>query len=246
MAETASDLTGVFQRLQSLLLTASGIDVFLQDLAVLATSAAEQSLSCGITARSDGQPLTVASSDDRASSLDETQYQVGDGPCLHALATGETVLIDDVDHDSRWTNYLDRAKPVGLRCSYSQPLMAAGSPVAAMNLYGFGAPGIFTETVRHRCELFAAQASGAFQVNLSRAADQQLLDQLDQALASRTIIDQALGILIGQQHCTADQAFALLRMRSQSSQQKLRDVAADLITRASGEPPQPGPPFDRT
>ena len=93
--------------------------------------------------------------------------------------------------------------------------------------------------------LFAAQASGALQLNLHRAADQQLLDQLDQALTSRTIIDQALGILIGQQHCTADHAFTLLRMRSQSSQQKLRDVAADLITRASGGPPQPGKPFDR-
>lgn len=190
-----------------------------------------------VTARRDGRPLTVASSDDRASALDETQYQVGDGPCLLALTTTDPVLIDDVDHDTRWPDYLNRVRPVGLRCSFSLPLMAAGAPVGAMNLYGFGTPHIFTPAVRHRCELFAAHASGAFQLSLSRAADQQLLDQLDQALASRTIIDQALGILIGQQHCTADQAFALLRSRSQNGQQKLRDVAANLITRTSGEPP---------
>lgn len=122
MANTAStDLTGVFQRLQSLLLTASGIDLFLQDLAELATTAADQSLSCGITARRDGQPLTVASSDERASALDETQYQISDGPCLHALATGDTVLIDDVDHDTRWPDYLNRVRPAGLRCSLSLP-----------------------------------------------------------------------------------------------------------------------------
>jgi AmiR/NasT family two-component response regulator len=84
------------------------------------------------------------------------------------------------------------------------------------------------------------------QLTLGRAADQQLLDQLDQALASRTVIDQAIGILMGQQHCTADEAFALLRMRSQSAQHKLRDVVAGLITRVSDQPPQPGRPFDRT
>jgi len=247
VANTAStDLTGVFQRLQSLLLTASGIDLFLQDLAELATTAADQSLSCGITARRDGQPLTVASSDERASALDETQYQISDGPCLHALATGDTVLIDDVDHDTRWPDYLNRVRPAGLRCSLSLPLTAVGAPIGAMNLYGFGTPGVFTKDVRHRCELFGAQASGALHLSLSRAADQQLLDQLDQALASRTIIDQALGVLIGQQHCTVDHAFSLLRRRSQSSQQKLRDVAADLLTRTTGESPQPGKPFDRT
>ena len=63
---------------------------------------------------------------------------------------------------------------------------------------------------------------------------------------SRTVIDQAMSILMGRQRCTADQAFDLLRRRSQQSQQKLRDVAADLIVRATGQTPQPGKPFDHT
>jgi hypothetical protein len=49
-----SDLAGVFQRLQSLLLSTSGIDLFLQQLSELATGAADQPISCGITARRDG------------------------------------------------------------------------------------------------------------------------------------------------------------------------------------------------
>jgi AmiR/NasT family two-component response regulator len=75
--------------------------------------------------------------------------------------------------------------------------------------------------------------------------DAEQREQLEQALASRTVIDQALGILMGQQQCTAGEAFALLRMRSQSSQQKLRDVAADLVTRVTGQPPSEGKMFDR-
>ena len=242
----SSDLVGVFQRLQSVVLSTSGIESFLQQLSELATTAADQPMSCGITSHRDGQPLTVASSDARASGLDESQYVADQGPCLHSLATGEIVLIDNLDQETRWPAYLGRARSSGLRCSLSLPLNVDHTTVGAMNLYGFAGPGMFTGAVRHRCELFAAQASGALQLTLGRAADQQLLDQLDQALASRTVIDQAIGILMGQQHCTADEAFALLRMRSQSAQHKLRDVAADLITRVSDQPPQPGRPFDRT
>jgi len=227
-------------------LSASGFESFLQQLSELATGAADQPISCGITSRRDGQPLTVASSDVRAGGFDESQYVADQGPCLHSLATGEIVLIADIDQETRWPAYLGRARSTGLRCSLSLPLKVDHTTVGAMNLYGFAGPGMFTGTVRQRCELFAAQASGALQLTLGRAADQQLLDQLDQALASRTVIDQAIGILMGQQRCTAHQGFALLRMRSQSAQLKLRDVAADLITRVSGQPPQPGRPFDRT
>ena len=51
-------------------------------------------------ARRDGRPLTVASSDERANALDEGQYAVTEGPCLHSLATGIAVLISDIDQES--------------------------------------------------------------------------------------------------------------------------------------------------
>src|SRR5690349_5914908 len=70
----------VFQRLQSLLVTASGVEGFLQRLTELAPSAVEIPVSCGVTSRRDGQPLTVASSDQQASGLDESQYAATDGP----------------------------------------------------------------------------------------------------------------------------------------------------------------------
>jgi hypothetical protein len=113
-----------------------------------------------------------------------------------------------------------------------------------MNIYGFDRPGALTDPVRQRCEVFAGQASGALQLVLGQARDSEVRDQLEQALSSRTVIDQAIGILMGQQLCTADEAFTLLRMRSQSSQRKLRDVAADLVTKVTGEEPQPGTKFD--
>jgi hypothetical protein len=236
----------VFQRLQSLLVTASGVEGFLQRLTELAPSAVEIPVSCGVTSRRDGQPLTVASSDQQASGLDESQYAATDGPCLHALKTGQVVSIADIDTEQRWPTYLKVAHAAGLRSSLSLPLVVDGSTVAAMNLYSFTGPGVFDQEIRRRCEVFATLAAGALQLAMGRASDQQLMDQLEEALASRTVIDQALGILMGQQQCTAEDAFALLRMRSQSSQRKLRDVAGDLIARVTGEPPQVGRRFDRT
>jgi len=244
--QQAADVSVVFQRLQSVLLTASGVEVFLQRLTELAAEAAEISVSCGVTARRDGQPLTVASSDEQASDLDESQYEAAAGPCLQTLRTGEIVSVPDLDTEQRWPEYLRDARQKGLRSSLSLPLVVDGSTVAAMNLYSFAGPGVFDDQVQRRCQVFASLAAGALQLATGRAADRQLMDQLEEALASRTVIDQALGILMGQQQCSAEEAFSLLRMRSQSSQRRLREVASDLIIRVTGQAPQPGRRFDRS
>jgi hypothetical protein len=244
--QDSRDVGAVLGRLQSLLLTASEVENFLQRLTEMTPSAVEIPVSCGITARRDGMPLTVASSDQQASGLDERQYATEAGPCLQTLNTGEVVSIVDVDTEQRWPAYLQGARKQGLRSSLSLPLVVDGSTVAAMNLYSFARPGAFDEQVQRRCLVFATLAAGALQLAIGRAADRQLMDQLEEALASRTVIDQALGIVMGQQQCDSEEAFSLLRMRSQSSQRKLRDVAADLIIRMSGQPPASGRRFDRT
>ena len=61
---------------------------------------------------------------------------------------------------------------------------------------------------------------------------------LQTALASRAVIDQALGIIMGQNRCTADKAFEVLRTASQNRNVKLRVIAAEMITAVSGQPPR--------
>ena len=69
------------------------------------------------------------------------------------------------------------------------------------------------------------------------------LTDLQTALAGRAVIDQALGIIMGQRRCSADEAFGVLREVSQTSNLKLREVAVRLITVTSGGPPRPEPPL---
>ena len=235
----------VMAQLQSLLLTTTDVTDFLHQLAALCTQVVTtESLSCGITIRYSGKShLAVASSDKHAEQLDESQYRNHAGPCMESMDTNQLVLSQDCRHESRWPDYITMAVHQGLRCSMSLPLAAAGTTFGAMNVYGFGQPHLFGPTEQRQLQLFAAQASGALQLATRQIKDAELLTQLEEALNSRSVIDQALGILIGRHQLTAVEAFDLLRRQSQNSHRKIRDIATDLVTQTSGEPPTLGRPF---
>jgi GAF domain-containing protein len=230
--------------LQALLLDLADLEPFVAEVAAVASSVVGGTTECGITLRRDGGPVTVAASGPRAAALDETQYWASQGPCLQTLRTGEVVELVDARTDRRWPGYLPDAVEAGLRCSLSLPLARGGETFGALNVYGFDAPHTFGPQERRRMELFAAQAAGALRLATRRAHDTVLLAQMEEALGSRTTIDQAMGIIMGRQRCTAAVAFDLLRRESQHSHRRLSEVAADLVRRTTGEDPSPARRFD--
>ena len=187
----------------------------------------------------------MSSSDQRATLLDEVQYADGDGPCLHALSTGEVVGIPDLSTETRWPDYCALAIEQGLRCSISLPLIVGRVTVGAMNLYGFDRIQMFGAEQRRQSEMFAARAAGAVQVLIRHARDSEWLNQLESALQSRSVMDQASGLMMGQQRCSAEEAFVVLRMQSQNFNTPLRQVAAELIERITGRPFDAGRGFER-
>jgi GAF domain-containing protein len=234
------------ERLQSLLLDVADIHHFLTELAEISTTVVEAPVSCGITLRYDRNLVTFGSSDARADALDETQYRLGTGPCLQSMQDRSILEIPDTRTEERWPAYVRLAVEMSLRCSVSLPLTIGADTFGAMNVYGFDAPDLFGPTEQRRLELFAAQAAGTLRVATRQVKDATLLAQMEESLRSRTVIDQALGILMGLQRCPASTAFELLRRESQNSRRRLRDIAAELVARTSGEAPEPGRPFDAT
>ena len=231
---------------QTLLLRAPDVEAFVRELAGVASQVAVPPASCGISLRHERRVLR-AHSDRRARTLDEQQYDDGAGPCLLALVTREAVDVADVAgqrDDSGWPSYTRTALERGVRSSLSLPLTVAGSAVGALNLYST-VPHAF-DRERRRAELFAAQVSTALALAMGRAEQAALAADLEHALASRSVIDQAVGVLMAQQGCNADAAFDLLRRHSQNTNRKLREVAADVITRLTGTPPAPPHPFGRS
>ena len=233
-----------FSSLQSLLLSAKGHDEFLGEVARLATAVGDPPASCGITTRRDGRPLTLASSDAVAQRVDEVQYGAGDGPCLQSLQTGAVIDVPDLRDETRWPGYREHALAQGVLSSLSLPLSVNGQTIGALNLYGFR-PRAFSGSRREHAEVFARQASTAIMLMLRQAEFAETSAELERALVSRSVIDQATGVLMAQQQCTAEEAFALLRTHSQNNNRKLRDVAADIITRLTGHAPVPPRAFQR-
>lgn len=227
--------------LVSLLLATHGVNDFLNNLAQVAARSLPTPMSCGITMSRGSGPHTVASSDAVAESVDENQYGEGTGPCLEALRTGTVVAAPDLIAERRWAGYPAYAVACGVRSSLSLPLVSEGQTVGALNLYAGQTHAFDGESVLPQATALAAQGSAVLSVALRQARQTELTEQLREALASRSVIDQAIGIVMGQQRCDSATAFAVLRSASQNRNRKLRDVAVDVVTSASGRPPAPSP-----
>jgi GAF domain-containing protein len=222
--------------LQELLLATEDITGFLDQLVTLAVKVLPGDLFCGITLRRDRGAMTVASSDARAGQVDEIQYGHDEGPCLHSLHTGEVVVVDDLASDDRWGAYQMPALGHGVRSSLSLPLHTDGQTIGALNMYATQ-PRVFGPQERLIAGRFADEASRALALAVRIAERTEMSEHLQNALASRAVIDQALGIIMGQNRCTADEAFEVLRTISQNRNVKLRDIAAEMIRAVSGRPP---------
>ena len=89
------------------------------------------------------------------------------------------------------------------------------------------------------------RSPGPLRLSLLLARQATLAKDLETAMISRSTIDQALGVIMGQNRTTRDEAFEILRAASQSRNVKLREVAALIIQNLTGHPPAEPPPFDR-
>lgn len=223
--------------LHSLLLAGEGLGTFLDQLAVLAADTVDGSRGCGITLLTADRATTVWSSDELTSRLDEIQYGQGNGPCLHAARTGEAVVMDDLYADQRWPAYRDQARTQGLCSSLSLPLdLGDADALGALNYYVFE-PHTFTSDEVARLTEFRAEISRALALALRHDQLSRQTDHLHAAMATRRIIDQALGIIMAQNRCSAAEAFTVLRRASNNRNVKIQALAEDLIRRMTGAEP---------
>jgi GAF domain-containing protein len=176
----------------------------------------------------DRRPATAASTASFAVRVDECQYDAGDGPCLDALRAGTTVVVDNQLTETRWPEYSPCAVEAGVGSSVSVPLMVEERNIAALNIYGEH-PGAFEPAAVHAAEELAVYAAVVLaNADLYFSAASRA-DQMADAMASRAIIEQAKGVVMGDRRCSAEDAFGILVKLSQQSGRKLREVAQALI-----------------
>lgn len=175
---------------------------------------------------------TAAFSGQLALDADEMQYQRGYGPCLDAGRTATVLIVDDMHTETRWPDYAAHVARRGVRSSMSVPLPVQTDVIGALNCYSREVSAFDTRAMGIAEEL-AAHVAVAVGNAVAYTDAATLVDQMKAALHSRSVIDQAMGIVMAQNRCDAEAAFTILTRASQNRNIKLRDVARSLVENVS-------------
>jgi GAF domain-containing protein len=162
-----------------------------------------------------------------AAEIDALQQQIGEGPCLDAIAHRLIFYADDLRNDLRWLHFAPLATKEGIRSVLALPLSTDGQ-LGALNLYG-RYPAAFGIVDRANATMLASLASLALTVARSHENEERRAENLRAALTSRQIIGEAMGILMEREKITQEQAFDILSRASQHLNIKLREVARTLV-----------------
>lgn len=221
-----------------ILVTEQSVDKTLRQILELACQALPDADEGGITLLENEGPGTAAATSELALRVDSTQYlaETG-GPCLEAYRRQQILRIGSTATDQLWPEFSGAATAAGIGSTLSIPLVVGGDGLGALNLYCHHENG-FPLTDDRLATSLGSAASVALTNARTYWKTVRLADQLQQALASHGAVEQAVGILMAQQGCTAERALHLLTATAQHNWLDVTDVAADLVQRTShGSPP---------
>ena len=225
-----------FVELAAVTLLDHSLDTVMEKIATLSTRAVPGTTAASVTLVEDHHPSTVAFAGQLAKDLDERQYVHGHGPCLESIARGEPVRIDSMRRERRWPDWTAEAVERGAGSSLSVPVPVQREISAALNMYSVDEEA-FDQAAEDLASTFAAYAGVAIANMHLYQAQVEVAGQLQAAMDSRSVIEQAKGIVMAQRRCTAEQAFAFLAAQSQRANRKLRDIAQDLVDEAQSSTP---------
>lgn len=166
---------------------------------------------------------TPAATNERLRELDEAQYELGEGPCRDAIRSHPIVVVDDLATDPRWPVWgRTMVEELGIRSSLSFRLFTRPDHTwGALNVYSRTPSAFSDEDVQHGQAIAAMSA-----VALARSINDE---QLAGAIETRTVIGQAIGMVMERYDLDEERAFSVLRRISSHENVKLRDVAAQLV-----------------
>jgi GAF domain-containing protein len=178
-----------------------------------------------ITRRRPGGFDTVGSTNDAAIRADALQYEFGNGPCVDAVVKESVFRSHDLATDPRWPKFGPAAaEAVGVRSVLSIRLaLDDADAMAGLNLYSYQR-GAFDVRAQDVAMLLATHAG----VIVSRQLVREKATQLETALTTNREIGLAMGVLMSSHKITRDEAFTMLRIASQRSNRKVRDIATEV------------------
>jgi hypothetical protein len=170
-----------------------------------------------------GRESTEAATDELSRRLDALQYELDEGPCIEAMQKPGLVEVPHLRHEQRWPRYVRQAVEQGITAQLSIMLYLDSdhTTLGGLNLYSTWVEAINADA-RAMAELFATQAAVALGSNRHRV-------NLNEGLASRQLVGQAIGIVMERYRLDERSAFQYLVRTSSTTNTKLRQVAQALV-----------------
>lgn len=228
--ERERQIAATFVELADTLVADFDVVDFLHTLTLRATDLLDAADGGLMLADEGGGVLRVmASSSELARSLELLEAQFEQGPCPDCYRSASVVVCEDLTSEpSRWPQFTPVALAAGIRSVVAIPMRCRSQVIGALNLFR-AEPGPLTEDHRKTGQAMADIATiGLLQERALREA-RLVIDQLQMALNSRVVIEQAKGVVAERAEVSVDQAFKLLRSYSRSSGLLLRTVAQSAI-----------------
>jgi GAF domain-containing protein len=188
-----------------------------------------------------GELRVAAASSDEAGLLELFQVQNDQGPCLACVRTGQPVTVTDLaGPGQRWPRFAAAATSAGFGAVNAVPMRLRDQVVGALNLFSAGNAPLSPAELRIAQALADVATIGLLQERNVRRAE-TLAEQLQAALNSRVVIEQAKGRIAERTGLDVGQAFTLLRQHARTNNQRLTDVARYVIDSPTADLPAPAP-----
>jgi transcriptional regulator with GAF, ATPase, and Fis domain len=178
-----------------------------------------------------GRLRVVAASTEQTMLLELLQSQTDQGPCPDCFHTGRPVAVADVSTPAaarRWPHFVAEARQVGFLSVHAVPMRLRTDVIGALNLFGTRAGALDEDTTRLAQALADVATIGLLQARAIRQRD-TLVEQLQTALNSRVVIEQAKGVIAERRQVDTDQAFALLRGTARAGNRRLSELARAVV-----------------
>lgn len=220
---------------------------FLQVLAARSVELLEVAAAGIMLADQSGSLMTVAASDERARLLELFEIQTDEGPCRDCYRLGAPVVNVNLDGAlERWPQFTPQAIAGGFRSANALPLRLRSQVVGSLNLFHASTGGLDSTQLRLAQALADAATIGILHQRTIRRGE-VVAGQLQLALTSRIVIEQAKGVLAERMHISPDDAFEVLRSAARSRNRLLTELAREVAGgSADPTPPQRQPPRRRS
>lgn len=200
----------------------------LYDLTIQVTVVLEVA-SAGVSLVEDGRLRFATALDEATASLERVQEEDQAGPCVEAFRSGEPFLVGHLDDvENRWPGFVGQARQIGFSAMAGIPMRINGESLGAVNLY-HTSPRTWTDTDVQVASVLADMATSYVISASALERQQRTAEQLQRALQSRVVIEQAKGILAAERRISVDEAFELLRGHARSHNADLRATAEAVV-----------------